>query len=88
MEIQIWLKSYKKKILGTLHKDLGVLHIFGEIYSVKMSETHCCISMAMPSGFIMALTVTYNRKECAVGRATVLHYAYISCLVFKIIWSM
>jgi len=25
----------KKKTLGPLHKDLGVLHIFGEICSIK-----------------------------------------------------
>jgi hypothetical protein len=78
----------QKKILGILHKDLGVLHIFGEMHSVKMSKTHCCVSMVVPSGFIVILTMTYNRKECTVGHATVLHYAYISFLVFKIMWSM
>lgn len=53
-----------------------------------MSKTHFYVSMAMPSGFIMFLTVTYSRKQCTVGRATVLHYAYISYLVFKMMWCM
>jgi len=68
------LVEITKKILGTLHKDLGVLHIFGKIYSVKMRKTHCSVSMTMPSAFIMFLMVTYSRKECTVGHATVLHF--------------
>jgi len=30
--------------------------------------------MAMPSAFITFLMVTYSRKECTVGHATVLHF--------------
>jgi hypothetical protein len=87
MKIHIWLKS-DKKILGTLRKDLSKLLIFGDIYNVRMSKTNFCVSTALPSGFVMFLTVAYSRKECTVGHATVLHYAYISSLVFKVMWCM
>jgi hypothetical protein len=44
----------------TLHEDPSVFHVVGsDICKTTINRTHCCVSMAMLSIFIILLTATY-----------------------------
>ena len=43
---------------GNLHEDPSVFHVGSNMRSLTINRTHCCVSMAALSVFVMLLTAT------------------------------
>jgi hypothetical protein len=53
------LKWDKKKNIGHLHEDPSVFHVGSNICSLKINRTHCYVSMAALSIFVILLTAKF-----------------------------